>query len=108
VATISSPYREVTVNGFGGLNVVSDPQEVGWSGATDLLNVDLSQPGRVRARDGYAVFSTSATTGAIKYLIPLIINGEASRAELHRHGPVRRLALPVQELDRVRVLRREP
>jgi hypothetical protein len=79
VATISSPYREVTVNGFGGLNVVSDPQELGWSGATDLLNVDLSQPGRVRTRDGYAVFSTSATTGAIKYLIPLIINGGASR-----------------------------
>jgi hypothetical protein len=73
MATLARPpYEERTVEQFGGLNVVSDPQEVGWSGSTDLLNVDLSQPGRVRARDGYAVFSTSATSAAIQYAVPMV------------------------------------
>jgi hypothetical protein len=79
MATIASPYRELTVDAFGGLNVVSDPQEVGWGGAVDLLNVQLDRPGRLRARDGYTAFSTSAAPAAIQYLVPLIDTIAANR-----------------------------
>lgn len=41
------------IEGFGGLNLEADPQEVGSGGAVDLSNVDFP-PGRVRARDGWS------------------------------------------------------
>lgn len=41
------------VEAFGGLDLRRDPQEVGWSGAVDLLNVDFDRSGRVRSRDRF-------------------------------------------------------
>lgn len=66
------PLTPFPVQEFGGLNVVSDPTEVGMAGAVDLLNVALDRPGRVRTRDGFAVFSTSAGAAALNYLAPII------------------------------------
>jgi hypothetical protein len=61
-------YLPVAVDEFGGLNVIDDPQEIGLSQATALLNIDFSQPGRVRTRDGWALLSTSAAANAIQGL----------------------------------------
>lgn len=52
----------VEVAQFGGLRLDVDPQELGWQGATDLLNVDFDAEGRVRQRDGYAAFVTAPAT----------------------------------------------
>jgi len=51
-----------TIEGFGGLNLRDDPQEVGAKGATDLLNVDLDRAGRLRTRDGYEVFNANVVS----------------------------------------------
>jgi hypothetical protein len=66
------PLTPFPVEQFGGLNIVSDPTEVGTSAATDLLNVSFDQPGRLRTRDGYVKFSTSASPVAINYLVPIV------------------------------------
>ncbi|MBW3593776.1 MAG: hypothetical protein KY396_08780 [Actinobacteria bacterium] len=58
------PYAQQPVVEFGGLNLRDDPQEVGWQGAIDLLNIDLDRRGRVRQRDGVAVFATPPAAGA--------------------------------------------
>jgi hypothetical protein len=50
---------------FGSLNVVDDPTEFGAAGAVDLLDVDLDG-GRVRCRDGYAKFTSSALGARIQ------------------------------------------
>lgn len=48
------------VDKFGGLDLYNDPQELGPSTAVDLLNVDLDQRGRVRARDGSSALTSAA------------------------------------------------
>jgi hypothetical protein len=55
-----------SVDAFGGLNVMDDPEELGASQAVALSNVDFSQPGRVRTRDGWALFSTSAAASTVQ------------------------------------------
>lgn len=62
-----SPF---VVERFGPLNLISDPQEVGATGAVDMLNVDLDNLGRVRTRDGYAKFTSSALAGDILSAAP--------------------------------------
>jgi hypothetical protein len=62
----------IAVEGFGGLNLAADPQDVGWAAATDLLNVDFDTIGRVRTRNGAALVSASPQTNGIKYLVPLM------------------------------------
>jgi hypothetical protein len=57
-------YTDFPVEKVGGLNLAADPAELGWSGAVDCLNIDFDQVGRVRARDGYAKFTTSAAASA--------------------------------------------
>lgn len=57
--------KPVPLERFSGLNLRDDPQEVGWNGAIDLLNADVDQRGRVRARDGYDNFTTVA--GSLRY-----------------------------------------
>lgn len=54
------------VESFGGLNLIEDAGEVGWSGAVDLLNIEFDKRGRVRSRDGYTRATTlwSGTVGA--------------------------------------------
>lgn len=43
---------------FGGLNLRDDPQEIGWQGAVDLLNVDARGDGQVRTRYGLSRVGT--------------------------------------------------
>ncbi len=40
------------VTGFGGLDISQDPEEVGFAGAIDLLNVNFDRLGRLRSRYG--------------------------------------------------------
>jgi hypothetical protein len=56
-----------TIERFGGLNLRDDPQEIGANGATDLLNVDLDRAGRLRTRDGYAVFNNDVSPSSTGY-----------------------------------------
>lgn len=53
---------------FGGLNLASDPEEVGATSAVDLLNVDLDDRGRVRTRDGYNNLTASAWSDRLESL----------------------------------------
>jgi hypothetical protein len=46
---------------FGGLDLLTDPTELGMAGATDLSNVAFDQPGRFRCRDGYELFASPTT-----------------------------------------------
>lgn len=52
-------YNPFPVEQFNGLNLLDDPQEVGATGAVDLLNVEFNNRGRVRSRDGYDKFTAS-------------------------------------------------
>lgn len=60
-----TPYPVPT---FGGLNLVDDPEEVGANGAIDLLNVDVDRRGRLRSRDGYDNFTSSAAAARLASL----------------------------------------
>lgn len=60
---------DVTFERFGGLNLVSDPQEAGAEQALSCLNVALDRNGRLRSRDGYDVLY--ASTGAVSALHPV-------------------------------------
>lgn len=53
------PYR---VEGWGGLQLKPDPQEVGALASIDNLNVEFNQPGRVHTRRGYASFSAAVSS----------------------------------------------
>lgn len=59
------PYQPFTVEQFGGLNLVDDPEEVGVRGAVDLLNIDIDKRGRVRSRDGYDNLTASAAANPL-------------------------------------------
>lgn len=48
-----------TLEGFGGLNLTADPDELGANGCVDGIDFDLS-PGKVRSRDGYTKFTAAA------------------------------------------------
>lgn len=55
------PYYAWPAESFGGLDLLNDPDEVGWGGAIDLLNVSFDRLGRVRSRDGYTnIINTTA------------------------------------------------
>ena len=56
------PYTSVAIPTFGGLDLQHDPEEVGATGATDMLNADLDQPGRVRSRDGLTALSAAVAS----------------------------------------------
>lgn len=47
-----------TFGTFGGLDVVTDPLDVGADGAVDAVNVDLDRRGLLRSRDGLTAFSS--------------------------------------------------
>jgi hypothetical protein len=65
----TTPY---TIESFPGLNLAADPYELGSGGATDLLNTELDQSGRLRTRNGAAEVSGTATTATISYLVSLL------------------------------------
>lgn len=56
------PLQGLEIQAFGGLNLRDDPQDVGFGGAIDLMNVDLSNPGLVRQRTGFV--DATLTAGA--------------------------------------------
>lgn len=60
-------FSAVNVEKFGGLNLVSDPQETGMEQASSLINVALDRNGRLRTRDGLstAYNSTLANTAPL-------------------------------------------
>lgn len=47
------PLSEVALERFGGLDLVTDPGEIGDTGAVDLLDVDFDRLGRVKSRQGF-------------------------------------------------------
>lgn len=69
--------KPLPVERFSGLNLRDDPEELGWSGAIDILNVDMRDPTRPRSRDGSSKFSTVA--GAAAYSRLFSFRASASR-----------------------------
>lgn len=59
------PTTPYTIDRFGGLRLLQDQTEVGSNAAVDMLNADLDRDGRVRCRDGYAKFTSSALAGDV-------------------------------------------
>lgn len=55
-----TPYP---IPSFGGLNLISDPEDVGATGAIDLFNVDLDNRGRVRTREGFDKYTADLGFG---------------------------------------------
>jgi hypothetical protein len=68
---------ELSVERFGGLDVLTDPQDVGWSGATALLNVDLSRPGQLSTRMGSAPVSGMSALGGTVYSMGYYLDGSS-------------------------------
>lgn len=58
MARTSNGLTPIPVSDFGGLQLAQEPDETGFSGAIDLMNVDFDYQGRVRSRDGYTLFAT--------------------------------------------------
>lgn len=52
----------VPVESFGGLDLISDPGTVGWSGAIDMCDVEFDHPGILRSRDLFSTFATTTLT----------------------------------------------
>lgn len=50
------PTEPLTIEQFGGLNLIDDPLEVGTKATVDAVNVDVDRLGRLRARDGFSRF----------------------------------------------------
>ncbi len=69
---MSTPY---VVDQFGGLRLDVDPTEIGATAAADMLDADLDRLGRVRCRDGFAKFTTSALTGDVMSIAAQPSNG---------------------------------
>lgn len=65
------PTTPYTIDRFDGLRLLADPTEVGPNAAVDMLNVDLDRDGRVRCRDGYAKFTSSALAGDVMSMAAL-------------------------------------
>lgn len=65
----------IEIPNFGGLNLLSDPQDN--AGALDMLNVDLDMPGQIRTRDGFQTFVQSVidTTYVVSDLCPYYGSG---------------------------------
>jgi hypothetical protein len=51
-----SPF---SIERFSGLNLVTDPQELGLDGSPNQLNIDVNREGRARTRDGYVKHNTN-------------------------------------------------
>lgn len=68
----TSPF---TVEQFGPLNLIADPQEIGAGGAVDMLDADLDTLGRLRTRDGFDLFTSSALGGDVMSMAPFYTTG---------------------------------
>lgn len=70
---------------FAGLDLVRDPEEIGFGGAVDLLNVTFP-PGRVRSRDGYTTLTTSSPSGVVQSLGAFYTASGGARHLVYRDG----------------------
>jgi hypothetical protein len=61
-----------TISAFGGLNLTTDPIEVGAAGATNMLDVDLADPGQIMTRAGYAKFTAATAAGTLSSLASVV------------------------------------
>lgn len=57
--------KSVELPKFGGLDLSDDPENISLTAAIDTLDIDLSQRGRVRVRDGYTKWTTSAAASRL-------------------------------------------
>src|SRR5687768_5470336 len=55
------PYKPVTIDNFGGLNLSSDPFDVGLNAAIDMDDVQITPRGSIAVREGISQFK--AQTG---------------------------------------------
>ena len=60
--------RAVTFEGFGGLDLVTDPAEVGPQKAIDGIDFDLDDRGQLRVRDGAYIWTTSQANSDYDFL----------------------------------------
>lgn len=81
----------VPVEAFGGLNLLDDPGTLGWSGAIDLLNLDV-EPGRIRTRGGYTPIDTAAAN--IDSIFPVPRTGGSDYIILGTLTPTLQVFLP--------------
>src|SRR3954447_16987953 len=58
------------IEGFAGLRLNADIEELGFNGAIDMLDVDLDDRGRLRTRNGFSLFSTAPDTGSAQPIAP--------------------------------------
>jgi hypothetical protein len=64
---------ELPITRFGGLDLVSSPDEVGLNGAIDGLNFDLGVRGALRSRDGFDNFTGSELTNQPDSMTPYYV-----------------------------------
>lgn len=104
------PYTAVPLDTFGGLNLVDDPHDIGFRGATAASNVEFTRHGSIKPRAGFTKvpLSTAGTTqlGAMCFykssagrkfivaetntntVIPLTIDGNADGGTLSAAAPL--------------------
>lgn len=78
------PPRSVEIPRFGGLDLRDDPQEVSLGAAIDGLNIDMSVPGRLLARQGYAKFTAAAASSSYSSLLPFYRTNAARQLVVSR------------------------
>lgn len=66
--------QPIPVETFGGLDLLSDPGDLGWRGAIDMLDVALDRPGILRSRDMFSSLVAN-TTLTSPYLISWGLTG---------------------------------
>lgn len=75
-------YQPIPLSSFGALRLDADPQDLGWEGATDLLDVDIDG-GRVRTRDGLSLWATqTAAFTALGVLGQQIVTADGTNLKL--------------------------
>jgi hypothetical protein len=80
------PPQSVEFPRFGGLDLRNDPQESSFGAPIDALNVDLSIPGRLSARAGYAVLTAAAADAPFVELMPYYRAGSTTRQLIAAKG----------------------
>jgi hypothetical protein len=91
--------KGVEIPRFGGLDLRDDPQEVSLGAALDGLNVDMSLPGRLKARGGYAKFTAAAADAPYSSLMPFYRTSSATQRLVAIKGTTGAVNSVLQVLD---------
>lgn len=73
------PLSPVEFPRFGGLDLRVDPQEMIPLSALDAVDVDLSSPGRLRSRSGFAKLTAAPAAASYSALMPYYQSASATR-----------------------------